>query len=157
MKFKIQVDVDFNIYPRGVWDENDFVVNGKKIDVKASRSGAKWLLVECKKLEFRKKEGIIPFAFVFCITEWHREHDVPTGRVFLGGFILTKELCNIELIGKVRNKNLCGNKNIIFIPENGNLPLSGVKLQTDNLACHLDNLCKDRSLFVKLVNQEEIL
>jgi hypothetical protein len=38
--------LDFNIYPRGVWDEADAIINGWRIDIKATRPGAKWMLIE---------------------------------------------------------------------------------------------------------------
>ena len=49
----IDVPLDFNYYPRGKWDSQDAVINGWRIDIKATRSGGHWFLIEWSKLHFR--------------------------------------------------------------------------------------------------------
>ena len=37
--YRIDIELDFNFYPRGKWDDQDAVINGWRIDVKATRKG----------------------------------------------------------------------------------------------------------------------
>ena len=56
-RYGLAVELDFNYYPRGVWDDQDTVINGWQIDVKGTRQGGRWMLIEWSKLRFRQKEG----------------------------------------------------------------------------------------------------
>jgi len=47
----IKIDLDFDIYPRGIWDDGDFTLKGMKFSIKASKAYAKWLLLESKDIE----------------------------------------------------------------------------------------------------------
>lgn len=47
----ILVKLDFNIYPRGKWDEADIKINGYTVAIKTSKYFARWLLLETKDLE----------------------------------------------------------------------------------------------------------
>ena len=44
--FNLAVELDFEYYPRGEWDGQDTVINGWEIDVKGTRQGGKWMLIE---------------------------------------------------------------------------------------------------------------
>lgn len=44
--YGLTVPLDFNYYPRGQWDNQDAVINGWRIDVKGTRKGGQWLLIE---------------------------------------------------------------------------------------------------------------
>lgn len=50
-QFGIKIELDFNIYPRGQWDDGDFIVNGKKFSIKASKYFASWLLLETEDID----------------------------------------------------------------------------------------------------------
>lgn len=66
--FDIDVPLDFEIYARGKWDDNDIEINGWNIDIKSTRIGH-WLLIEWSKLNFRQKQGKLPHAFFMCKTD----------------------------------------------------------------------------------------
>ena len=53
-KFGIIVSLDFNIYPIYQGDNADVIIFGTSIDIKASRPGAEWLLVECNMVNSKK-------------------------------------------------------------------------------------------------------
>jgi len=42
------IELDFNIYPRGIWDDQDFIFNGKKVAIKSAKWFSRWLLLESK-------------------------------------------------------------------------------------------------------------
>lgn len=125
-KWKINLKPDYNIYPRGQWDDSDFMINHKRFDIKATRTGGNWLLVEFSKLEFRVKEGKLPHYFVFCVTSWNRETGKFTGDVEICGYISLHDLMN----SKVLFEKEC-------------IPETNVKLQTKNYAVHRTELKTD--------------
>ncbi len=47
----IKIDLDFDIYPKGRWDDGDFTLKGMKFSIKASKAYAKWLLLESRDIE----------------------------------------------------------------------------------------------------------
>ena len=54
--YGIDIVLDFNYYPRGQWDNQDAVINGWRIDIKGTRKGGHWMLIEWNKLCFRQKD-----------------------------------------------------------------------------------------------------
>ena len=52
--FNIKIELDFEYYPRGEWDDQDTIINDWKIDVKGTRQGGKWMLIEWS----RRKRGV---------------------------------------------------------------------------------------------------
>jgi hypothetical protein len=126
-EFEITVDLDFGIYPRGVWDNNDITLYNSLIDIKATRSGGRWLLIELNKLRFREKENKLPDYFVFNVTGWNRDKDVATGIVDIMGY------CSREDISRATN----------FLKKGDCIPGTRTKLQTDNFAKHMADLETD--------------
>lgn len=84
-RFEIEIELDFEYYPRGKWDGQDTVIHDWKIDVKGTRQGGKWLLVEWNKLDFRQRDKDLPHLFVMGSVFWDRDTDSPTGKVDLVG------------------------------------------------------------------------
>lgn len=154
-KFDVFVELDFKIYPQGIWDVDDFVLFGQRIDVKATRSGGRWLLVELNKLEFRQRENKLPYAFLFAITGWDRKTDYPTGIITLSGYAYLNQICHPEKIG-LRDASICqGIKGTQFLKQNDLIPGTNTPLQADNCGrsvrlleknwCNLINLLKEAS------------
>lgn len=81
--FNIDVDLDFNYYPRGKWDSQDAVINGWRIDVKGTIRG-RWMLIEWNKLSFRQKEKRLSHLYVMFSVEW--KGTSPTGKAIYRGF-----------------------------------------------------------------------
>lgn len=44
------MELDFDIYPRGKWDEADIVIGNKRISIKSVKHFSSWLLIESKDL-----------------------------------------------------------------------------------------------------------
>lgn len=63
LKYGISAETNFDMLPRGVWDKNDFDINGWNIDVKCTRN-LKDFLIEWNKLQFRIDSGELPQLFV---------------------------------------------------------------------------------------------
>ena len=79
--YGIDVPLDFSYYPRGQWDGQDAEINGWRIDVKGTRSGGRWMLIEWNKLDFRQRDNNLSHLFVMFTVDWDRSADQPTGEV----------------------------------------------------------------------------
>ena len=89
--YGIDVPLDFNYYPRCQWDGQDAEINGWRIDVKGTRSGGRWMLIEWNKLDFRQRDNNLSHLFIMFTVDWDRSADQPTGEVsYQGAASLTK-------------------------------------------------------------------
>lgn len=141
--YNIPTNLDFNVYPRGEWDDSDFTIFDKRIDVKASKANAKWLLVELNKLEFRKKENKLPDYFVFALIDWSKEKNQPTGLVKVAGYAKLEDICIPSNIG-IRSYKICDEiENTLYLARDTHLPRTGTVLQADNCARRLEDLNTD--------------
>ncbi len=100
--YGIEIALDFNYYPRGEWDDQDAEVNGWRIDVKGTRQGGRWLLVDWNKLDFRQKDNKLSHVYVMFSVGWNRDADQPTGHASYEGFVtlarLGKQVPNTEIL-----------------------------------------------------------
>jgi len=128
--YETHVDLDFEYYPRGMWDANDACINGWLVDVKGTRPGAEWLLVEWNKLHFRAKEKKLPHIFVMAIVGWRREDDTPTGSVSMVGF------CELDFLTH-------DSKKAYILRKGRKLPGKNRTLQADNYGVPIRRLNKD--------------
>jgi hypothetical protein len=131
-QYGIEVELDFQYYPRGEWDGQDMVIHGWKIDVKGTRRGGHWLLVEWNKLAFRQQGRDLPDLFVMGSVFWNRENDCPTGQVELIGVASTKRLQK-------------GASNVSVFHKGDRLPgtKGDFKLQADNFGIPFSELASD--------------
>ena len=133
-EFRIHCELDFEIYAQGVWDREDLLIYNQPVDIKATRPGGRWLLVELNKLEFRKNENRLPFCFLFARTGWDRVKDEPTGEVDLTGYALLEQICHVDEIG-TRSEKICkGIEGTQFLAAGQCIPNTQVSLQADNCA-----------------------
>ena len=121
----IDIELDFEYYPRGKWDSQDAEYNGWKIDVKGTRVGH-WMLIEWNKLEFRQKDDELSHVYVMFSVEW--KGDAPTGKVIYRGFAtlarLSREFPKTEVL-----------------PRGSALPGTRLEsLQTDNFGIKFEDL-----------------
>jgi len=92
--FGLRIPVNYDVYPRGEYDDEDIRINGWSIDVKATRSG-RFLLLEDHKIRFRLAEQKLPDVIAVCRVPWDRVSDVPAGRsVELVGCVSISRLLN---------------------------------------------------------------
>lgn len=126
-RFSIDIPLDFNYYPRGKWDGQDTIINGWRIDVKGTRQGGKWMLIEWSKLSFRQNDNELPHMFVMASVKWNRDTDTPTG--------------NVNLIGSASIKKLrLGVPKTLVLMKGDYIPKTKTQLLADNFAIHFDDL-----------------
>ena len=126
-KYGIHYPVNYEIYPRGEWDDCDVKIGGWSIDIKSTRSG-KWLLFETSKLKMRQNQKINNLdALIMCRTQWDRDKDAPKG--------------SVELIGLISMKKLLSNDPIVkHLKKGDRIPNTKRMLQAENLAVAFDDL-----------------
>ncbi len=125
--YGIEIPLDFNFYPRGQWDEEDTIINGWRIDIKGTRRGGKWMLIEWNKLNFRQRDNNLSHIFMMFTVDWDRDHDQPTGRVFYEGAASLSKL-----------NNHC--ENTLVLRKGELLPGTKTHLQADNFGIRFRDL-----------------
>lgn len=126
-RYGLAVELDFNYYPRGVWDDQDTVINGWQIDVKGTRQGGRWMLIEWSKLRFRQKEGKLSHLYVMASVLWDRDRDVPTG--------------GVDLVGAASFQRLRpGREGTVVLRKHDCIPGTRTHLQADNYGIRFDDL-----------------
>lgn len=127
--YNLDVPLDFNYYPRGQWDEQDAVINGWRIDVKGTRKGGRWMLIEWSKLVFRQKENKLSHVYLMFSVDWDRQTDQPTGKVSYKGAVSLSRLNDHTPTTQILRK---GTK----------LPGTNAYLQADNYGIQFRDLYK---------------
>ena len=131
-EYGIHFPVNFDIYPRGEWDDCDVQIKAWTIDIKSTRSG-KWLLFETSKLKMRQNQKInnLPDAVIMCRTPWDRDNDKPRG--------------SVELIGAISVYALLKNTNhrVLHLKKGDVIPNTKARLQADNLAIRFEDINHD--------------
>lgn len=126
-KYGIHYPVNYEIYPRGEWDDCDVKIGGWSIDIKSTRIG-KWLLFETNKLKMRQSQKINNLdALIMCKTPWNMDKDEPIGTVELIGLISMKKL-------------LSSDPKVKHLKKGDFIPNTKLKLQAENLAVAFDDL-----------------
>ena len=90
--YGINIELDWKIYPRGVYDAQDATVNNWRIDVKGTRQGGHFLLVEWNKLDFRQMENRLSHVYAMFSVGWDRINDCPNGHVSYAGAVTLRAL-----------------------------------------------------------------
>ena len=128
--YQIDVPLDFNYYPRGKWDDQDAKINGWRIDVKGTRKGGKWMLIEWNKLDFRQQDNNLSHLYFMFTVDWNRYTDQPTGYVSYEGAVSLRKLNDVCTTTRVLRKGAF-------------LPGKNIRLQADNYGILFDDLYKD--------------
>ena len=140
--YGIDVPLDFNYYPRGQWDDQDAVLNGWRIDVKGTRIGDRWMLIEWNKLNFRQRDNNLSHVYMMFSVDWNRDTDEPTGRVsYEGAASLSKLNPNCNTTKTLRKGDA--------------IPGTRTKLQADNYGIHFPDLHKDLDYLVGYLTQKK--
>ena len=126
--YGIDVPLDFN-YPRGQWDNQDAEINGWRIDVKGTRSGGRWMLIEWNKLNFRQRDNNLSHLFVMFTVDWDRNSDQPTGKVSYRGAVSLAKLKD-------------GIPTTVVLRKGSILPGTKTHLQADNFGIQFKDLYK---------------
>ena len=136
--YGIDVPLDFNYYPRGQWDGQDAEINGWRIDVKGTRSGGRWMLIEWNKLDFRQRDNNLSHLFVMFTVDWDRSADQPTGEVsYQGAASLAKLKESVPTT--------------VVIRKGAVIPGTQTHLQADNYGIRFGDLYKHLNHLVKFL------
>lgn len=121
-----RIEIDFNIYPRGKWDETDFEINGKKISVKSAKWFSKWLLLESKDIN----RGDLYDYYIF----------ITVDKKFTSGTIK----------GWASQQEILDDKKTLKLKKGEPIPGTHTPLDADNYGRHSDNLHCTEEDFVRL-------
>lgn len=138
--YGIDVPLDFNYYPRGQWDSQDAEINGWRIDVKGTRKGGRWMLIEWNKLNFRQRENNLSHLYVMFTVDWNRQTDMPTGIASYQGAVSL-------------NKLKAEAPHTVIINKGAKLPGTNTYLQADNYGILFKDLYKHLNHFVDYVTK----
>ena len=130
--YGIDIELDFDIYPRGQYDDQDAIVNGWRIDIKGTRQGGHYLLVEWNKLDFRQLENRLSDVYAMFSVGWDRERDLPNRYVKYAGAVTLRALNrNVDWIDtQILRKGEC-------------IPGTNAHLQADNYGIEFSKLNKN--------------
>lgn len=137
-----EISLDFSVYKRGVYDNQDADINGSLIDIKATREGGEWFLIEWNKLIFRAREKNLPHYFVFFTVGWDRETDLPTGKARFEGIIPIKWLSKEHVDEEER---------ILVLKKGDKIPGKNVSLQADNYGINKRFISKSLDYYMNLM------
>lgn len=140
--YGIAVPLDFNYYPRGQWDSQDAVINGWRSDVKGTRKGGHWMLIEWNKLNFRQRDNNLSHLYVMFSVDWDRTSDRPTGTVSYEGAVSLKKLCMDCQTTKTLRKG-------------DTIPRTHTILQADNYGIQFRDLYKHLNHLVKHLTEHK--
>lgn len=129
-----EVKLDFNYYPRGKWDDQDAEINGWRIDVKATRRGGRWMLIEWSKLGFRQKQGKLSHLYVMASVDWDRGRDLPHRDVELVGCASIQRLKPGQPSVEILRKGTCipGTKTLLQA-DNYGIPFQALETDWDSV------------------------
>lgn len=142
--YGIQIDLDFKIYPRGEYDVQDAKVNDWRIDVKGTRQGGHFLLVEWNKLDFRQLENRMSHVYVMFSVGWDRSTNLPNRHVAYAGAVTLRALAEgVEYCEtKTLRKYEC-------------IPGTKTPLQADNYGIRFDKLNKNLDGLVRTMRKRK--
>lgn len=141
-QFGIKIKLDFKFYPRGKWDAQDCIINGWKVDIKATRSGGRWLLIEWSKLNFRHKDDDLSHLYVVASVKWDRNEDLPQNEVnFVGYASINRLKPNVD--------------KTLILRKGDYIPGTSTRLQADNYGIKFNDLRYDWDWLLNKILKEE--
>ena len=144
----IQTSLDFNIYERGQWDDNDIVYRGWAIDVKCTSCVSRNFLIEWHKLQFRFDEGKLPHFFL--MTQM-------TDQAPIWGQDPFPERFRVRLIGYADTRVLQESAKDVLVLNRGDvIPRSnGAPLEAKNFCIPFEKLNTDWNSFAEQLAKED--
>jgi len=124
------IKLDFDIYPRGKWDETDIKLNGKTLSIKSSKWFSRWLLLESKDI----LRGDVDDYYILVLVD----RDFKSGEI--KGFATKDEI--IKPNGKT-----------LILKKGENIPLTTTTLDADNHARNFNDLDNSEKGWKKLVKK----
>ena len=128
--FNIQnIALDFGVYARGIWDETDIEINGRKLSIKSSKHFARWLLLEAKDIH---RGDIYDYYILVLVDKNFKGGEVK-------GFASKEEVIEPD-------------PDTLFLKKGELIPNTNTILDADNYARHSDNLHNSEEEWIELAN-----
>lgn len=121
------IELDFRIYPRGKWDEYDFIVYGKRFSIKSVKHFSSWLLLESKDIE---RGDVYDYYLLAAV---NRRED--------GAMIL----------GFASKEEVLEGPNTVKLKKGDLIPGTGTVLDADNHAIHKSHLINSEEGWIQLI------
>lgn len=123
----VGIELDFGVYPRGIWDQQDFSVNGFKIAVKSAKWFSRWLLIESKDIA----RGDL-YDFYILVT-------------------ITKDFSSGTIIGYATKEEILSDSKTFKLKRGEPIPRTSTALDADNHARHSNDLHNSEEDWKKLI------
>ena len=130
LNFK-EIELDFEIYPRGVWDREDFKIYDKRFSIKTAKDFSKYLLLETKDLE---RGDTYDYYVLVLVNEKKRTAQIV-------GYIPKNEMQTVS-------------EKTLDLKKGESIPKTGVTLDADNHARHKDDLLNSEYDWKSLVESK---
>jgi hypothetical protein len=127
------ITLDFNIYPRGKWDDQDFTINNIRVAIKSAKWFSKWLLLETKDI----LRGDVYDYYIFVTVD----EDFSSGTV--KGFATKNEILN--------------DANTLKLTKGDKIPRTETILDADNHARHSNYLHNSEKEWLKLADELKLI
>lgn len=122
------IELDFNIYPRGKWDEQDFTINGRRISVKSAKWFSKWLLLESKDII----RGDVYDYYIL--------------------IVVAKDFKSAKVMGYAAKEEILEDSNTLRLKKGEKIPDTETILDADNHARHSRYLHNSEIEWIKLAD-----
>lgn len=123
------IKLDFGIYPRGIWDSEDIIINSKKISIKSAKWFSQWLLLESKDIA----RGDTYDVYILILVD----------KDFAGGIVEGFAY---------KNEIVEPNSETKLLKQGDYIPGTNTKLDADNHARHARNLNNSEKDWKKLIS-----
>lgn len=84
-RFGIHTELDWEVYRRGEYDKCDITINEWKFDIKGTKHGSKWLLVEDNKIQAQRRDNSLCHFYILVTVEIDTDSQ-PTGMTEIKGY-----------------------------------------------------------------------
>ena len=126
-----EIELDFEIYPRGVWDREDFKISDKRFSIKTAKHFSRYLLLETKDLE---RGDTYDYYVLVLVNEKKRTAQI-------AGYIPKNEMQTVSKKTFDLKKGEC-------------IPDTSVPLDADNHARHKNDLFNSEDDWKSLVERK---
>ena len=135
--YGLHLPVNYEVYPRGDWDDEDIIINGLTVDVKATEKGH-CLLLEKNKVDFRIAQGLFPDMIIMCKT------NVEEMKVDIVGCISTRKLVEPN------------NPKVKRLEAGRYIPGTKVPVQADNYCVEFSDLSGIKTAFDYILSKQVV-
>jgi len=123
------IELDFDIYPRGEWDDYDFTIYDKKFSIKSVKHFSSWLLLESKDIE----RGDVYDYYVLAAVNGRED--------------------GAGILGFASKEDVLDGTNTLKLKKGNLIPGTRTVLDADNHALHRSNLKNSEEAWIQLIEK----